>query len=172
MPPFFLLAHVSVAVLLVVAALIDLRLFLIPNGISACILAFLPVAWALGAPLPPLLSSLAAFGVVVVPLGIVWHLGHSIPSLSFGGGDWKLLSALAPWFGLQGLPGLLLAVALAGGVETVLIVAARAAVPRGGRLRASRWLGPVLEARGVPYGVSIASGGILAIVEVISFSLP
>jgi prepilin peptidase CpaA len=168
---YSLLPHAGVAALLVAAAAIDLRSFTIPNPISVIILVLLPVAWLLGGPVPAPLSSLAAFAAVVIPLGIIWHVGHSVPSLSFGGGDWKLLSALAPWFGLDGLLGLLLATALVGGAETVVLVVLRAAVPVSSRLRTWSWTGPALNAKGIPYGVSIALGGILAIVEVTRISL-
>lgn len=160
-----LLAHMLVACVLLIAAVVDLRVFLIPNRVCLTILALLPLAWILHGPVPPLASSVQAFLLTFMVLGIIWHIGHTVRWMSFGGGDWKLLSALAPWVGLQGLPGLLVVTALFGGIESVIILVFRAIVPSKSSLRTNSWTGPVLVSSGVPYGVSIALGGILAIVE-------
>lgn len=72
-----------------------------------------------------------------------------------GGGDIKLLAASALWFNLSSGWKLLVAIALAGGVETLLIILLRR-LPWPDRLG-----GRVLLLRrreGIPYGIAIALG--------------
>jgi prepilin peptidase CpaA len=70
----------------------------------------------------------------------------------WGGGDVKLAAAVGAWVGWSGVPAFLLAMALAGGVLALLILA----------LRPARRLLPWLAAeRGVPYGVAIAAAGMI-----------
>jgi prepilin peptidase CpaA len=70
----------------------------------------------------------------------------------WGGGDVKLAAAVGAWVGWSGVPTFLLAMALAGGVLALLILA----------LRPARRLLPWLAAeRGVPYGVAIAAAGMI-----------
>jgi Flp pilus assembly protein protease CpaA len=159
------LPRLAAVCLCLAAAAGDLRTFRIPNRMNAAILALWPLAWAAGDVLPPLASSAWALAAVAALLGLQWRLGHAYPAMRFGGGDWKMMSALAPWAGLGGLPALLLATALLGGVETVLLVVLRAALPEGSSARAWNWLGPSLASSGIPYGVAIAGGGILVLLD-------
>jgi prepilin peptidase CpaA len=70
----------------------------------------------------------------------------------WGGGDVKLAGAVGAWVGWSGVPTFLLAMALAGGVLALLILA----------LRPAKRLFPWLAAeRGVPYGVAIAAAGMI-----------
>jgi prepilin peptidase CpaA len=151
--------------LCVAAAAGDLRTFRIPNWLNAAILALWPLAWLAGDALPSLSSSVWAFAAVAVLLGLQWRLGHTHPAMRFGGGDWKMMSALAPWAGLEGLPAFFLATALLGGVETILLVALRAGLPDDAGARSWRWIGPSMGASGIPYGVAIAAGGILVLLD-------
>jgi prepilin peptidase CpaA len=76
-----------------------------------------------------------------------------------GGGDVKLLAAGALWCNFAAGWKMLVAVALAGGVETVLILLAR------GFNWSDRTLERVEFLRrrgGIPYGIAIAAGLILA----------
>jgi prepilin peptidase CpaA len=71
----------------------------------------------------------------------------------FGGGDVKLMAAAALWLGAASVGSFLFATALAGGALALLVLAGRLVIreadvsERGGSL---------------PYGVAIATGGILA----------
>lgn len=163
-----LLPHVVVAFVLVEAALVDFRTFRISNRTCLTVLAAWPISWLLGGPVPALASAALAFLLVASVLAVQWQIGHSVRRLQFGGGDWKLLSALAPWAGLGGLLPLGLTTALTGGVLTILVVLLRAAVPPDSGLRQTRWLGPVLGAGGVPYGVAIAVGGLSVILDAVA----
>lgn len=160
-----LLPHVVVAFVLIEAALVDFRTFRISNRTCLVVLLAWPVSWLLDGPLPSPMSAALAFLLVSSVLGLQWRIGHSVRRLRFGGGDWKLLSALAPWAGLGGLLPLALTTALTGGLLSILVVALRLAVPPESRLRQTRWLGPVLAAGGVPYGVAIAVGGLSVILD-------
>ncbi len=79
-----------------------------------------------------------------------------------GGGDAKLLTACALWYGLNGsLLAFLLYVSIMGGVLTVIVVVLRswqrpllaAGIPV---------LGLLLTAKKIPYAIAIAAGALLA----------
>lgn len=74
---------------------------------------------------------------------------------AMGGGDIKLLAASVLWFDLSGGWKLLVAIAIAGGVETLLIIVLR-------RFPWAEWVRQrvlLLRPReGIPYGVAIALG--------------
>ncbi len=152
--------------LLLLVIVADVRWYLIPNEINLAILVQYPIYYLLGVHLHPAWSSAAAFILVFLGFGCLWHIGTRIPAFRFGGGDWKLLSALAPWVGLQGLPVLLLLVAVFGGIETIVLLILRRVTPQGSRLRTNRWTSELMSTQGVPYGVSIASAGILVIMVI------
>lgn len=164
MDPVAVLPHLAVVAILTAVAGVDLLTFTISNKACLAILALLPVAWLTGGPVPEAWSSAVAFAVVLVVFGALWAAFRGRSRTVFGGGDWKLLSALAPWVGIHNLGALLLLVSLAGGAQTILLVAARLGIPAGSGLRRHPWTAPVLAAQGVPYGVSIAAGGILVII--------
>jgi prepilin peptidase CpaA len=72
-----------------------------------------------------------------------------------GGGDVKLLAACALWFDLAQGWKMLLAVVLAGGLESLLIMILRLLPWSEGFRRHVAWL---QTAEGLPYGVAIAAG--------------
>ena len=72
-----------------------------------------------------------------------------------GGGDVKLLAASALWFDLTSGWRLLVAIALAGGIEALVIIIVRRMPFSDGARR--RFL--LLQRRGpIPYGIAIALG--------------
>jgi prepilin peptidase CpaA len=74
---------------------------------------------------------------------------------AMGGGDVKLLAACVLWFDLSGGWKLLVAIAIAGGVEALLILGLR-------QFRWSEWMRQrvlLLRPReGIPYGIAVALG--------------
>jgi prepilin peptidase CpaA len=145
---------VLAALALLAAAINDMVHFEIPDVLPLVILgsglgygALAPgFAWAghLAAP-----ALVLAAGLLVFRLGLM------------GGGDIKLLVAIAGWTGLAGLPAQLIAVVLCGGGLALLLLAAR--------WLAARWLAaqrvqparlPRLLQTGapLPYAVAIAVG--------------
>jgi prepilin peptidase CpaA len=80
-----------------------------------------------------------------------------------GGGDAKLLTACALWFGLgPGLISFLVNTAVMGGVVTLVILLIRWQAPAllamGAKLPHS-----LVSARKIPYGIAIALGGALSL---------
>ncbi|MFZ4688899.1 MAG: A24 family peptidase [Polymorphobacter sp.] len=136
------------------AAINDVRAFEIPDGLSIALL----VTAALYGLLTPgfgWLSHLAAplimFGVGLLLFSRGW----------MGGGDIKLLIAVAAWTGLSGLPEQLVAVAIAGGgLALVLIIARRIAAARAIGAGKDAATLPKLFRRDapLPYAVAIAAG--------------
>ena len=142
---------------LAIAALSDIFTMTIPNRVSAILLA----AFVLVAPL-------AGLG----PYDIAMHLaaGLLVFSVCFalfafnvmGGGDAKLLTASAVWFGMSAsLFGFLVYVALFGGILTFLILMLRSQT---NSILASGLPVPdhLLSAKKVPYGVAIGVAGFVA----------
>lgn len=140
-----------------VAAISDLLTMTIPNRVSiALAVAFVVLAPLCGLPL-------SEFGMHFAGAGIVFCACFALFALNvMGGGDAKLLAAAALWFGLD--PSLLsfaVYVALIGGLITVVIVLLRSQshiiMAIGLPLPNS-----LLHAKKIPYGIAIATGGILA----------
>ena len=73
-----------------------------------------------------------------------------------GGGDSKLLVALAAWTGTSGLPSLLVAVSIAGGLLAVVMLAVRGAAVR--LAPAAHWPRVLHSEAPLPYAVAIAAG--------------
>jgi prepilin peptidase CpaA len=142
-------AHIAVLAALGVAALSDLARRTIPDSCSLVILAAFFLE-ALAAPLgfPQVLANLSASLVLFAVGALLFSRGL------FGGGDVKLLAAVALWAGWAGLPSVMLAMSLAGGALAVLCLIAR-------KLPA-RWAGFLVSKEGIPYGVAIAVAGFLA----------
>lgn len=137
-----------VAVLLIAAAFIDGRTRIIPNGLNLAIaLLAIPYWWASGLSLWPDVA--IQLGIAVVVFGIflgVFAIGQ------MGGGDVKLIVALALFLHPLDFMRMIFVMALAGGVLTVIMIA---------RHRLSRADGPFEN----PYGIAIAIGGLIALSE-------
>lgn len=133
----------ALAIALLYAAFSDMRSRMISNRLNVAIAAGAPLFWW-------------ASGMSLWP-DVVWQLG--IAALAFailaglfalrmmGGGDVKLLTALALWIEPFAFMQLLLVMALAGGVLTVVMVAVHV-------MRRQK------ERLAIPYGVAIAFGGL------------
>lgn len=134
--------------LLLAAAIWDLKSRTIPNGINAAIaLLALPYWWSLALPLWPdaaLQSGIAA--LVFLLFAAVFAIG------AMGGGDVKMVAALALWLAPREVLVMLVVMSLAGGVLTLIMALAH-------RLAKSR---KPLE---IPYGVAIAFAGVWMVGE-------
>ena len=135
------------------AAVSDLRAFRIANRSPLILLAaFVPAAVAAGFGWQDWLYHLGA-GLGLLVIGAVLFFRGV-----WGGGDAKLLPAVAVWAGPGGLPRLLVVMALVGGVLAVLaLVAGRVPLGPSGVVRA--WGERLAKAGHVPYGVAIAAAG-------------
>jgi prepilin peptidase CpaA len=127
------------ACLLVVAAVTDLRARIISNSLNLAIALLAPLYWwACGIPFWPdvPLQIALSIGVFSIFAGL-FALGM------MGGGDVKMLAALALWFPWQALLMLLIIMSLAGGVVTAVTIIHH---------KLSRREGPPE----IPYGVAIS----------------
>jgi prepilin peptidase CpaA len=139
-------------ILLVIAAVQDGWRMKISNWISGAIAVGAFVAVALDGPIVGLWQNLTLF-VGMLAVG-TFLFGRNW----MGGGDVKLLAAGALWCDFSSGLKMLVAVALAGGIETVLILLSRSL----------NWSDQTLERveflrrrGGIPYGIAIAAGLIL-----------
>lgn len=151
------LAIAVFAGLLIYAACSDIVSLTIPNWVSLALTGvFLAAALATGVALGDIGLHLL-FGVAVLAVGFFLFAANII-----GGGDAKLLAAAAVWTGFPGFPALLLGTAIAGGVLALAMLGVRSLV-RQAETQPS-FVNRLLTPRsGVPYGVAIMVGGLLAI---------
>ena len=133
----------TLAALLLAAAWLDLKSRTIPNGLNLAIaLLAIPFWWATGlAPWPDMALQLGVGLLVFAAFAAVFALG------AMGGGDVKLVAAVALWLPWQAVIVLLVLMSLAGGVLTLAMVAHRSLAKRENMLE-------------IPYGVAIAFGGL------------
>ena len=139
------------AILLIVAAVIDVRTFTISNGLNAAVALLAPLYWwSIGLPLWP-----DAAIQVAVAAGIFALLAATFYMGMMGGGDVKLAAAIALWFKPITSLKFLIIMSLAGGVLTLIILLLhkkRGKAPIDGDAPAVR--------PEVPYGVAIAFGAL------------
>ena len=143
---------------LIWAASSDLRYYLIPNRIPLLIaLAYAAIASSL-----PLTFVVGGFltGLAVLAVGtLVFARGW------MGGGDVKLLAAVALWAGPSRLPIFALATSLSGAVLALLLLSPMRKLlpaPSAGALELSRADGSAMR-QPMPFGVPIAIGGLVLV---------
>jgi len=138
------------------AAAMDLFTMTIPNRIAVLLLiVFLPAALLAGLGMPQIGWHLAS-GLSVLLIGMVlFSCGWC------GGGDAKLVAAVALWLGFDNLGHYLLYTALAGGLLATTLSMLRS-LPLPGMLLAEAWA-VRLHRRdtGIPYGIALAAGALL-----------
>ncbi|MDO1580650.1 A24 family peptidase [Rhizobium oryzicola] len=143
---------------LVLAAVSDVLTMKIPNRISVgLVLLYVLASLSVSLPWAQIGWAFAAAGVVF--LGCFALFAANV----MGGGDAKLLTAAALWYGFDpSLISFLASVALMGGFVTVLVLIIR--------WKASNVLAigiplphSLVDAKKIPYGVAIALGGLLTI---------
>jgi len=147
-----MLASAAFALLIVclaAAAASDAVRYQIPNGLCLGVAG----AFVLYAPALPL-AAVAAH--VATGLGVLALVAAGFALGLMGGGDAKLLAAVALWLGWRTLLPFLLVMALAGGVLGLALLAARRMAPE--PVPPGRWWSRLLSRQsGVPYGVAIAA---------------
>ena len=131
------------AAMLVAACWTDLRSRTIPNELNAAVaLLALPFWWATGLSLwPDAALQAAVAGLVFGLFALAFALG------AMGGGDVKLVAAVALWLPWQAVLALLVIMSLAGGALTLAMLIRKRLARR-------------QEALEIPYGVAIAFGGL------------
>ena len=134
---------VGLAIALVIAAFTDLRRRQIDNWLNGAIALGAPLFWwASGVSLWPGVA--IQFGVALAAFAVLAGL---FALRMMGGGDVKLLTALALWIEPGLFLQLLIVMALAGGLLTIVLGAWHVARRQRQKLQ-------------VPYGVAISTGGL------------
>lgn len=133
----------------------DIRGMTIPNEVSIALLfLFVPVAGISGIGLEDLALHFAA-GFVMFAIGAALFALNM-----FGGGDVKMLAAVAVWVGFDNLLALLLLVTLIGGVLSIAILGIKRSSITAS-FGALPWLhGPAAEQNKIPYGIAIGLGAL------------
>lgn len=136
------------AALLLGASWCDLRSRTIPNGLNLAIaLLAIPFWWSAGLGLwPDAVLQIAVAALVFSLFAAAFAMG------AMGGGDVKLIGALALWLPFQAVLMLLFVMSAAGGVLTLALWLRHRLGRREGQLE-------------IPYGVAIAFGGLWLISE-------
>lgn len=156
------------AVLLIAAAIDDLREYRIPNHLVVGIAALYP-AHVMTSPQPVPWIVAFAFAAVVFAIGIGFFAVKAM-----GGGDVKLMGAVALWAAPQYLMTLLI-ITLAGALLMSLANAVRAAAAEA-RAAENFSLGatvanlrhvPIFKMQ-IPYGVGIAAGGLYVAARILT----
>jgi prepilin peptidase CpaA len=146
--PFTEILLIVLAVLLVVAAVIDVRTFTISNRLNGAVALLAPLYWvSIAMPLWPDVAIQLALG-----LGVFILLAAAFYAGAMGGGDVKLAAALALWFSPLTTLKFLVLMSLAGGVLTLIVVVLHRVRRRERRPE-------------IPYGVAIAFGGLAILAQ-------
>ena len=149
MPGVFADALIAIlAAMLIVAATGDLRTRTIPNWLNGAIaLGAIPFWLVSGLSIWPDMAIQIGVALAVFALfALAFHLG------AMGGGDVKMVAALALWLPLGAVIKLLVIMSIAGGVLTVAMLVRHRRAKSGKELE-------------IPYGVAIAFGGFWLIAE-------
>jgi prepilin peptidase CpaA len=152
-----ILALAAFAGLLIYAASSDIARMIIPNWVSIAMAGTFPIA-ALADGMPLLDIGLhVLFGLAILVAGFFLFAGNII-----GGGDAKLLAATAVWTGYLAFLPFMYWTVVAGGVMALALLAARQFIPQ--TESHPRFLNHLLKKQnGIPYGVAIMFGGLMAI---------
>lgn len=136
------------AILLVVAAVIDTRTFTISNRLNATVALLAPLYWlSIGLdPWPGMAIQVGVAAAVFALFALAFVVGM------MGGGDVKLAAALALWFPPGATVKFLVLMSIAGGVLTLLVLLVHRLRKREGRPE-------------IPYGVAIAFGGLAILAQ-------
>ncbi len=145
--PMTAMAAAALPVLLVWAGAVDTVTRSIPNAIvlllAACFALF---AAAAGIPAIDVLTHLVCASAILAAGFVLFS--HSL----LGGGDAKLLAGASLWFGFENILPFLASVALAGGVLSLVYLAASGI---------GAWFGlPIPRSSTIPYGAAIAAGAL------------
>ena len=136
------------ALMLLAASVWDLKSRTIPNGLNVAIalLAF-PFWWSVGLSLwPDVALQVAVAALVFGVFAIAFSLG------AMGGGDVKMVGAVALWLPAPAVLALLVIMSLAGGALTLAMVIRQRMAGKSGQPE-------------IPYGVAIAFSGLWLISE-------
>ena len=151
---FIYLLWGGLAIALIIAAITDLKSRIISNKLNMVI--------ALGAPIFWIASGMSFWPDMVWQMGIALIVFIIFAGMfaigAMGGGDVKLLGAMALWFHWLALLEMLMIMSIAGGVITFVMLISNKVQKAEGRIK-------------VPYGVAISLGGLWIIGGIMSVNL-
>ena len=138
----------ALALMLALAAIGDVRRREIPNWLNGAIaLLAIPFWWSIGlSPWPDMALHLAVALGVFALFALLFHFGL------MGGGDVKMMGALALWLPAGLVLKVLIIMSIAGGALTLAMIARQRLAKSQGQIE-------------VPYGVAIAFAGLWVISE-------
>ena len=136
------------AILLVYAAIVDVRTFTISNRLNLAIALMAPLFWlSVGLPFwPDAAIQVAVAAGVFALLAVAFYAGM------MGGGDVKLAAALALWFAPATTVVFLVYMSIGGGVLTLVVLILHRMKKKPGKPE-------------VPYGVAIAFGALAILIQ-------
>jgi prepilin peptidase CpaA len=136
------------ALILVVAAIIDARTFTISNRLNLAVALLAPLYWwSVSLPLwPGVAIQIAVAAGVFILLALAFYAGM------MGGGDVKLAAAVALWFSLAETIRFLVFMSIAGGVLTVIVLILHRMRSKEGKPE-------------IPYGIAIAIGALAILAQ-------
>jgi prepilin peptidase CpaA len=139
---------VLLALLVLVAAAIDIRTFTISNRLNLAVVLLAPLYWwSVSMPLwPDVAIQVAVAAGVFALLALAFYTGM------MGGGDVKLAAALALWFSPLSTLRFLVIMSIAGGVLTLVLLLVHRLRKKPGRPE-------------IPYGVAIAIGALTILTQ-------
>ena len=136
------------AILLLVAAVVDVRTFTISNRLNLTVALLAPLFWwSIAMPLWPNAAVQIAIAAAVFGLFAMAFFAGLM-----GGGDVKLAAALALWFSPVMTINFLVWMSIGGGVLTAVVLLLHRAKKKPGKPE-------------VPYGVAIAFGGLVILIQ-------
>jgi prepilin peptidase CpaA len=143
-------------ILMAFAAWSDLLTMTISNRISLALVAgFLPLAYLTGASGETILLHLGCGAAVLLLTFSMFCAGW------IGGGDAKLAAATAVWLGFERLLDFGLVASCLGGILTLLVLVART-MPLPQVLLRQPWIARLHDEKtGIPYGIALATAGLL-----------
>lgn len=145
---FRLALMIALSALLIAAAVTDLRTRIISNRLNLAVALLAPLWWLASGlePWPGMAVQLLVGAIVFALFTLLFAIGM------MGGGDVKLLGALALWFPWQALMTLIMLMALLGGAVTLVTMIHHRTAKKQGQPE-------------IPYGVAISIAALCMIGE-------
>jgi len=157
------IAFALYTLLLGIAAVFDAWKFVIPNAVAVALVVLFVATGLLLPEMTPLVSEMTWMEWLShVGAAVAVFIGGAVlyAFKKMGGGDVKLLTAVAFWAGFEHVVELLLYVAVAGGVLAIGLIVMRKIIMSLGaantRLAEVKLPRVLLEGEAVPYGLAIA----------------
>ena len=153
---FDVLALAAFAGLLLYAASSDIARLIIPNWVSIALAAIFPLAGLAHGMAWSEIGMHVLFGAAILAVGFFLFAANII-----GGGDAKLLAAATVWTGFPAFMPFLFWTVVAGGLMAAALLAARQFLKAE---TSPPFVNHLLQKQnGIPYGVAIMVGGLMAI---------